>query len=987
MLFLSSAYFLYSSFVVPFTVARQVPEHELSVQVTGYQPPVLSDTAAKYFADVTWLQSGNIKTFQSQETFFYTQEVERDANSGNQVRMSPIAILWKDPRRPDERPFRIIAEKGIIQFENQFFDTALQLTDVKPGRIVWGTLEGLVHIDGPDGLQIDGQQFVFSEKSGQLYSDYSVSFRYGPTQNDRTEVAGTADKLNISLTPSEDPVLGRDMPRVAGVSVITLRQNVELAATFFQEGVRHQARLTCDGPFEYDAIKKLAAFNNRVRVIHKEPVGVRLLTDLLESEQLALQFVAATPPSQLPGVKTDAPSGKMFDDLVLKQVEALGSTAGLGGRSSQVHVQSEKHDLNATMQQLRYDFLDRFATFVDPQQVVAKRGDTTFSCPVVSFRHSPENQLERLNCKGPGRLFVAHERLAGARAEASWEGQVNVIPDDSSSDHIVELLQNSQVIFPGVPNEAGQRDYEVGIAANELRLWVDLDKAQRFKASAEALNSPLPISRAEAAGDVALVSRDLVVEKSERVNVYLTPAETVSAASEEVIGASYEDEQGRTSAQKPERQPIRIGSDQIRLDLTHNPHSGQVALKRVDGMGHVKISHQPNASRSLQRLGGESPIVLRGTRVIGESSGVDNHQVTLFGILDEFGKVQTPAEMSFGPTRIMGANLTFDRSKNQVAILGPGAFQIPVTRDLNGAALDEPATLEVVWQERMTFDGLDANFLEAVSCSLKGHQESISRMNCEDLSVRLNQKISFSEKPDTSQKTDIESIFARHGVKLETYEYEGTNLVAVHRGKLAEFNVNQQTGNFVGLGPGEVHSWSRGNSLKLAPNDTAQANQPIESEKSPEWRYTCLEFSGKLTGNFEQQIAEFERQRIRILSAPVEQSLIKFDEDNVSKVSNAVRLDCRTLKIFQKQFNDRAYWELFAQNVNELEGQVFRAVADELSFDERLGRFILRGIGKDATLYFQERPGASFSPSSHRLIEFIPKKRSITVDGSSGLGT
>ena len=77
--------------------------------------------------------------------------------------------------------------------------------------------------------------------------------------------------------------------------------------------------------------------------------------------------------------------------------------------------------------------------------------------------------------------------------------------------------------------------------------------------------------------------------------------------------------------------------------------------------------------------------------------------------------------------------------------------------------------------------------------------------------------------------------------------------------------------------------------------------------------------------------------------------------------------------------------ELLAYEHTELEGQVFHATADEITFDEHRGRFILRGQGRDARLHFQEAPGAPINTTENRLIEFIPSKPSITLDGSTGL--
>lgn len=988
MLFLVSAYFLYGAFVVPFTVALDVPDSELVPQTTDYQPPVLSDTAKKYFSDVAWLHQGEIKSYQSEEIFFYTHNVQRDEQSGNKVLMSPIAMLWQDPKHPERQPVRLIAQKGLIQFENQFFDSALQLTNSKPGRIVWGTLEGLVHIDGPDGLELDGKQFVFSEQSGQLYSDYPVKFHYGPTPEDKTEITGSADQLDLSLTQSSESILGNDMPRIGGASLLTLRRNIKLRTSFFQKGQKHFAELNCDGPFEYDFISKKASFNSRVFAKHIQPGKGRTFTDSLQAERLVLQFKELSSRSQAQAIAEDE-SQKLFDDLELAEVRAYGSTIGLGGRSSQVVVRSEEHNLVATMQNLTYDLHSRVAKFLDPNRVLATRGETTFACPAISLKHSEDKKLEYLHCHGPGQLYASHEKFGSSHAEAIWGGEVHVVPDPTGPYHIAELIKDARVVVPEIVESGAHETFQLDLGADQLRLWVDLAKAEALQGEENILQHELPVSRAEAIGNVSMVSDEMVVDHSNHINVLLKPTDKVvpntQSSENEVVGVSHTESDATKNARKRLQDPIRLSIDQIQINLLHNSSTGKVELERVDGTGDVIITHQPEANETTQEFGGDSPLILKGKRLVVESNGEADQTVTLIGIVDEFGKVTSPAELEFGQTRIKGANLSVDRLKNQVAINGAGAFQIPVSKDFNGKQLERPAMLEVVWQERMTFDGLNAIFLDAVSCSLNGHQESTSRMLCDELRVRLTKKLLLTEKPDQREKIEVDSIHAKHGVELESNEYQQNKLVGARRGHLAEFHVNQMSGNFIGLGPGEIHAWSLGDQLKLSPTDTAEANQPIKTDETPHWRYSKLKFSGRFTGNVHQQTSEFQKQEIKILSAPVDQALVKFREDDVSLVENAVRLDCRSMKILQREFEDRSYWEIFAQNVNELEGQLFRAVADELSFDERLGRFILRGIGKDATLYFQERPGAPFSPSSHRYIEFIPKKKSITVDGSSGL--
>src|SRR5690606_34437393 len=153
---------------------------------------------------------------------------------------------------------------------------------------------------------------------------------------------------------------------------------------------------------------------------------------------------------------------------------------------------------------------------------------------------------------------------------------------------------------------------------------------------------------------------------------------------------------------------------------------------------------------------------------------------------------------------------------------------------------------------KMVFDGKTARFFKSVLCSLDDHHENISRLNCEDLKVTLNQQLEFQEQSrDSTQKIEISHITANHLVHLEAYEYRGTELIGVRKGDLTRIEFNQRTGEFMGVGNGVFHIWSLGNSMNLSPDDQAAANTPLKSDQKQSWRYSTISFSGTIQGNLE----------------------------------------------------------------------------------------------------------------------------------------
>src|SRR5690606_4915882 len=113
------------------------------------------------FPDSPWTHTAQQTWQMAESAYLYFNEYERVPGAGNSILISPVAVFWKDPKRPDEHVYRMLAERAQIKFQNSFFDSAISLSSANPGRIVWASLEGKVHIDGPDGLKIDGQNFKF----------------------------------------------------------------------------------------------------------------------------------------------------------------------------------------------------------------------------------------------------------------------------------------------------------------------------------------------------------------------------------------------------------------------------------------------------------------------------------------------------------------------------------------------------------------------------------------------------------------------------------------------------------------------------------------------------------------------------------------------------------------------------------------------------------------------------------------------------------
>lgn len=970
---LSGAYQVYSAYLLPLTEVRPAPQLQALAEDTNVRPPAqFEQQAREFFPDAEWTRQAE-QTWQiAEHALLYFRHHEREAGTGNTVRMSPLALLWHDSRHPGGKPYRILAETARLKFENAFFDTAVALSNADPGRVVWASLEGSVHIDGPDGLVIDGRNFFFSEESTQLYSDYPIAFQYGPTPQDQMTFSGTADQVKVTFVPSPEAALGKDMPRVSGLAQLLLRRNVQLDIAFSQGGLDRKAHLTSAGSFEYDVLKREATFDNLVHVTQQtrsNAAGTGGGQDTLDCEWLALQF-----DEQNAAQSDTAAAGPGFmAGLVFRRMRALGS---LGGRGSRLKVTSTGQELNAEMQDLMYDVVKRRAVMIDQERVVITKGPARFTCPRIGLQHTPDQQLELLECSGAGQMELTDDRFGDEPLWVHWSGSVDVHPAPEIQGHSVRIDREAQLSIPR----------QFGVAADVLLLGVDLRRARESGAGHDPLSRPLALKRARAEGHVRLASERLYVERADVVDAVIEPGQVVAQPGKTQKSSSADAEQGGTAFN-----PWIVEADQLKVKLIHDPLAAQIDVRTVNGVGHVQVHYDPGQEMTVGSTKMNGPLILKGASLQAANEGGVRQAVSLRGEPGDGDDQQRWATVSLGTTQLWGEEISLTRHENRVDVPGPGKLRLPVPRGLDGTPLTKPVMLDIVWGEKMAFDGRAARFFGAVTASVPGDQQSLSRLRCEELIAELNQRLSFADPQSRPSDVNLEVIEGRHNVQVEAYEYRGTSLIAVRRGELAQFRLAQTSGDFTGQGPGTISSWTLGNGLKMSPNDVAQANRPAKpATAAARWQFSNVRFEGQIQGNVKRSEATLT-DRVQVLTAPVNEALLKFQRSQLSEqtaeAENAVWLGCEQLRIVQRQYDGQArkYSELFASGGAELEGHVFRAGADELTFDERREQFILRGLGHEARLFYQPEPRTPASTSTARLIEFVPSKRRITIDGSTGL--
>lgn len=408
---------------------------------------------------------------------------------------------------------------------------------------------------------------------------------------------------------------------------------------------------------------------------------------------------------------------------------------------------------------------------------------------------------------------------------------------------------------------------------------------------------------------------------------------------------------------------MKIYADLIRVRIVNGLTQKNSKVKEVWTYGHVDVqqNHEP----------GTQPLKVNGQIMHVINRSKDDQLMHVYG---------KPAHVRDRGRHIEGENIHLDRGKNYSWVEGPGLLQIPVEKTLEGKKLPQPQLLDVWWKKQMLFDGNVAKFRGGVRAVIAD-----SRMRCETMDVFMAEPVSFTKKNRT-REAKIQKVVCAGIVDFDSYEYVENKLMQMRQGRFVSLTIHHQTGDTVAQGPGRILVWKRGGAkrARLSPFATAKANTPARTEKN-DWEYTRIDFSGQALGNTKQRFNTFY-DRVRIVYGPVKRPPLVVDADNLPKNGGWMR--SRSLQITQHEKTETkpAYITLLARGNAELDGEKFHGRADNISYDESKGLYILKSFGKrKATIWRQTQIGGEESQFDAQRMEFIPSKNRLKLDRTTRL--
>jgi len=918
-----------------------------------------------------------------------------------------------------------VPDRAILEF-----DEALDLRRGKIGRLVGGQLAGRITIRGKgekpgpeDDLLIVTQDVQLTER--HVWTPHAVDFHWGPHY-------GRGKQMHITLLPgAESDSADRNGPKIAGIERFELRRVEQLHLELGENEWKADAEplvaangspkppeapspaeetptrspladlaenlpveVTCSGPFCFDAVRKVATFEDRVNVLRINPHGP---CDQLNCELLTIFFIDRVKPKGVDPRNGDAdakdrPAGSF--DLQPQRIEAAGHPVVFAAPSKDVHARGER---------LEYDFSDESIVLDGGREVMLRKGPSEIHARSLRYKSAGDGPLGQIAAAGPGWLRGERPERPGEPLSATWSEQLNVRPFEGNQ--VISLYGDAELTF----REIGR------LTAPEIHFYLlevpDGDDPKKTELLPDRM---LACQRA-----YRLVCRDgeLIACRDERPldpeaarSLPISPVEIDSpqfSGKVEQLGVWF---QGISLSTDTTRKTTPAGEDRQsagpafvrRLPSTRLPPQEtppgpkqhfaitgrllQAKLLLVDedrpDLSELTVVGRVRFEETQTGQPDEAPLLLVGDQLHVTDAHTPEATMVLTG---------QPANFEGRGLALSGTNLQLNRGTNRMWIDGSGWMTVPIDRDLQNRPLPTPGILRIAWEDRMVFDGRVARFEEAVDARTTNGQ-----LQTETLEVHFQQAVDFSSDK-IRQQPELEQILCRGGVFMENRSFEGPVQTSHEQMQVVDLAIHRVTGAMTASGPGWLNSTHYGSQKMLGGRDEDSGGEESGNEDSGDQRRLQslhVRFQGPITGNLHQREMTFH-DRVHCAFSPVDSWGVALDPerpDSLGPRGAAMHCDRLTVAEMPVPGTGRNAFELEAGGNVVVESTDFTARAIRMTYAEAKGQLVLEGDGRtDAELFRQQQTGGPTSKFAARKIFYWPKTKKLKIDDGrslqlSGLG-
>ncbi len=922
---------------------------------------------ALYFPPRSW-QLGSTKVLESNNIMLLMKDFHEVGE--NQLELEPLTIIaFESDQEPEKwnKPVVVLnAERAILQFSE------LNIAFGKIGELMGGQLLGNVQITRKSA---DGQH----EPLDVITSDVMLASNRIETKKDVQFLMGKhqGNGRHLIAQFEEGPSGGQKKgPNISGLSVLELVQvdrivlSTEgrglLGNAAEMPGMREQSNrmyasapveIRCRGPFVFDGSHRVATFRDQVQVRRLVASGV---TDALEADLLEVYFqkeLADEGDSEPVAAVPDGDAQQKMAKLKMQRLVAVGNPFTLDATSVAAHAEGK---------QLIYDLIKkRIEIKGNPKAILTKDKYRCESPHVMYELGDNASHLGRVWAAGPG-MFTGNlnEKDPTEVSRLAWTDQFRIEPQNGeyavaveggatvstqkkgqiSGDKLYVFLQDvtppgekKQKLIPsrlhGMGRVAIDTPQLVG-RTNEIKTWFQFDEPQVSQA-----NEPGKLP-AEPTSPAAMPPVQNVGNPSPQ------PPSQPSAKPEE------------TPEEKPTR--FRLSGETIQLVVRFDGEKSYLDSAQISGQ--VQMAEMPEGEGLIDAF------MVRGNVVQLLNASDQNAEIHVTG---------EPATVSGRGLIMRSGRLLVNQLQGRVWTEGPGTLEFPLDRDFQGRKLATPEFFNVQWQGSLQAQHDQITFDRAVR--IKGRR---SQLDTARLTITLDRPINFvdpaANKSQNSKPLSAKQVECSGGVQLWNRNVEEGITKSVDQFDGKTLAINQVTGDIHAQGPGTAKTVMLGGPSGQIPGQAA----PIKPANEKQLTFLRVDFVSHVSGNVHRKEVTFHKVD-RAFYGPV-----KNWEDEISLQNPAamnatdVTLRCDRLTVVQHPENSALGGaEILAMGNSEVQGKMYSAWADRISYSTEKHLLTMSGNGRNAAqLIHQKHIGGSRQELKAGKIQYWPETRRFQID-------
>jgi len=917
---------------------------------------------ALYFSPRSW-QLGSTKVLESNNIMLLMKDFHEVGE--NRLELEPLTIIAFESDQEQEkwdRPVVVLnAERAILQFSE------LNLAFGKIGDLVGGQLLGNVQITRKSA---DGHH----EPLNVLTSDVMLASNRIETKRDVQFQMGKHQGSGRHLIAQfeEGPNRGQQKgPNISGLSVLELVHVDRIVLSTEGRGLlgdaaeipgmREQSsqmyasapvEIRCLGPFVFDGSHRVATFRDQVHVRRLVASGV---TDQLEADLLEVHFQKEAPDEkreQTAAASPEEAADEKAAKLKMQRLVAVGNPFRLSATS--VSAQAEGG-------QLIYDLIKkRIEVKGSPRAILTKDKYRCESPHLMYELGDNPRHLGRVWSAGPG-VFTGNlnDQDSSEVSRLSWKEQFRIEPQNGeyavavegdatvstdkkgqiSGDKLFVFLQDAtppgekkQKLVPSRLHGIGRISIDtpqlVG-RTNEIKTWFEFDEPRVTQGNEPGKLPVGPGSGASPSG----------------------PARPQQPGQVNVPGA-------QPSEEKPTR--FRLSGETIQLVVRFDGQESYLDSAQISGQ--VQMAEMPEGEGLID------PFKVRGNVVQLLNASDDRAEIHVTG---------EPAVVSGRGLVMKSGRLRVNQLQGRIWTDGPGTLEFPLDRDFQGRKLAVPEYFNVQWQGGLEAQHDQITFDRAVK--IQGRQ---SHLNTARLTITLNRPISFNDT-NRNKSLSAKRVECSGGVDLYNRNVEMGVLKSVDQFEGKTLVINQESGDLRAQGPGTAKTVMMGSPNAQIPGQPA----PLKKTDEKQLTFLRVDFVSHVSGNVHRKEVTFHKVD-RAFYGPVKSWDDEIDLQNpVAMNATDVTLRCDQLTVVQHdQKSGLSGGEILAMGNSEVQGKMFSAWADRISYSTDKHLLTMTGNGRNAAqLIHQQRIGGSRQTLTAGKIQYWPETRKFQIDDGKSI--